>query len=490
MINNKSSIKNLYHNGVGTKTIDFVITFVPMKRCFLVIVLLCLLGNLGAQTKTVVYGNLGVENVNISLLNTRYGTSSDAKGHYELPIYDRSKQINLYYSCIGYQDTIVSLMPKQLQQDSVNISFRMRKQDYSLQEVGVTASRDFYRSKRGRNITDMAFLGDHIYLLENKPKTSSVVVLDLEGTEKARADYDKLYEKLYVDCFHNMILVGQDSCLQIYLTDQDNLLSVAPFSREAYRDKLLRIVCEFNGAYITKTAIHDKGIFWLKHNHGKSQNFEYVLKDDPEKQPHPLCSFLDTIGYIGCQSQLISIVSEYHQVVAEEGGIDLINEGVWDGYMVSLAQTGSLLFKIQWYCTIATKKEYCILPLIFTDFLQFVDVDNHQIVEINKNFEVTSRRPLKVTSGEKYFKNEFLKDEATGNTYGLFIQDGVNHLGFYDPVNGTVGMGQKACKGVYPKVFKINDGYAYSVFYDSYRNQGVINRVRITLRQPSSLYDR
>ena len=490
MINNKSSIKNLYHNGVGTKTIDFVITFVPMKRCFIIIVLLCLLGPLGAQNKTVVYGNLGVENVNISLLNTPYGTSSDGKGHYALPVYDRSQQINLYYSCIGYQDTIVSLMPKQLQQDSVNVSFRMRRQDYNLQEVGVTASRDFYRSKRGRNITDMAFLGDHIYLLENKPKTSSMVVLDSEGTEKARVDYDKLYEKLYVDCFHNMILVGQDSCLQVYLTDQDNLLSVAPFSREDYRDKLLRIVCEFNGAYITKTNVHDRGIFWLKHNHGKSQNYEYILKDDPEKTPQPLCSFLDTIGYIGCQSQLMAIVSEYHQVVAEEDGIDLLNEGVWDGYLLSLAQNGSLLFQIHWYAAIATKKEYCIVPLLFKDYLQFVDVDNREIVTINKDFEIASRRPLTVTSGERYFKNEFLKDEATGKAYGLFIKDGVNYLGLYHPNEGIVGMGSKASKGSYPRVFRVNDGYAYSVFYDSNRKQGVINRVKITLHQPSSLYDR
>lgn len=238
-------------------------------------------------------------------------------------------------------------------------------------------------------------------------------------------DYDKLYEKLYVDCFHNMILVGQDSCLQVYLTDQDNLLSVAPFTREDYRDKLLRIVCEFNGAYITKTVVHDRGIYWLKHNHGKSQNYEYILKDDPEKTPQPLCSFLDTIGYIGCQSQLMAIVSEYHQVVAEEDGIDLLNEGVWDGYLLSLAQNGSLLFQIHWYAAI-----------------------------------------------------------------GLFIKDGVNYLGLYHPNEGIVGMGSKASKGSYPRVFRVNDGYAYSVFYDSNRKQGVINRVRITLRQPSSLYDR
>ena len=80
-----------------------------MKRCLVTIVLLCFFGSLQAQTK--VYGNLGVENVNISVINTQYGTSSDAKGRYELPIYDRTKMVNLFYSCIGYRDTIVQLMP-------------------------------------------------------------------------------------------------------------------------------------------------------------------------------------------------------------------------------------------------------------------------------------------------------------------------------------------------------------------------------------------
>ena len=448
-----------------------------MKRCLVTIVLLCFFGSLQAQTK--VYGNLGVENVNISVINTQYGTSSDAKGRYELPIYDRTKLVNLYYSCIGYRDTIVQLMPKQLEHDSINVSFKFRKQDYNLQEVGVTASRDFYRSKLGRNIADLVFLDGNIYLLENNPQASSLVVLDLEGSEKARTDYDMLYEKLFIDAFKDVILVGQDSCLQIYLNDQDSIMPISVFSRELYREKLLRIVCEFNNAYIIKTAVHDKGLYWLKYNHGKSQEFMYILKNDPERKQHPLCNFLDTIGFIGCHSQWMSIQNEYHQAVAENGGIDLINEGIWDGYMISLGQNASLLFKIQWYCSIATKKEYCIMPLVFKDFLQFVDVDNHQIVEINKDFEIASSRPLKITSGEKYFKNEFLKDDATGEAYGLFIRDGVNYLGFYDPTQGTVGMGHKTSKVAYPKAFKVHDGYAYSVVYDSYRNQGVIDRVKI-----------
>lgn len=449
------------------------------KNSTLALFIVLFSSSLFAQIKTTVYGNLGVENVNISIVNTPYGTSTDAKGHYALPIYDRSEAVNLYYSCIGYQDTVVSLSPRELQRDSISISFKMKKMSYDLQEVGVSAYSDFYRSKTNRNIADMEFLGDKIYLLENKPKTSSIVVLDTDGVEQARKEYDQLFEKLYIDAFDDIILVGQDSCLQVYLDEKQGILPISTFSREDYRNKLLKIVCEFNGAYIVKTMVHDKGLYWLKYNHGKSQDFFYVMKDESNAKPQYLCSFIDTLGYRACQSQWISIQNEYHQVVAEENGIDLINEGIWDGNMVRLAENSSLLGKIQWYCSIMAKKEYSITALVFSDFLQFIGLDNREIVEIGADFKIAKRQPLEITSGEKFFKNEFLTDKATGKTFGLFVDDGVYHLGLYDPKAGIVSMGQKASKKVYPKVFKVHGGYAYSVFFDSGSNRGVINRVRI-----------
>ena len=449
------------------------------KTSTLTFLLLFLASSLSAQTKTIVYGNLGVENVNISIVNTPYGTSTDAKGRYELPIFDRTEAVNLYYSCIGYQDTVVSLTPKQLQRDSLNISFKMSKMIYDLQEVGITANRDFYRSQTNRNIADIAFLDGKIYLLENKPKVSSMVVLDTDGVEQARKDYDQLFEKLHIDAFNDIILVGQDSCLQVYLDEKQGILPVSIFSRDDYRNKLLKIVCEFNGAYIIKTMVHDKGLYWLKYNHGKSQDFFYVMKDGSEKEPQFLCSFIDTLGYHACQSQWMSIQNEYHLAVMEHNGIDLINEEIWDGDLVRLAENSSLLGKIQWYCSIMAKQEYHITPLIFNNILQFVDLDNREIVEIGTDFKIVARRPLKVTSGEKYFKNEFLKDQATGKTYGLFTKDGMNYLGLYNPKAGTVSMEQKASKKIYPKVFKVHDGYAYSVFFDSGNNRGVISRVKI-----------
>ena len=479
------------------------------RTIFTLIILLCLSSVLFAQTKTTVYGNLGVENVNISIVNTPYGTSTDAKGHYDLPLFDRSETVNLYYSCIGYQDTLVSLTPKQLQRDSINVSFRMRKMSYDLQEVAVSASKDFYRSGSNRNIADIAFLGGKIYLLENQPKTSSMVVLDTEGIEQAHKDYDQLFEKFYIDAFDDLILVGKDSCLQVYLDEKQDILPVSTFSREDYRNKLLKIVCEYNGAYIVKTIVHDRGLYWLKFNHGKSQDFFYVMKGVPDAKPQYLCSFIDTLGYRACQSAWMKIQNEYHQAMAENftlesnyvendngkgesivsksikkaergsPGIDLINEGTWDGNLVRLAETPTLLGMIQWYCSMMAKKECQIVPLKVNGLLQFADLDNREIVEIGPDFKIAKRQSLKITSGEKHFQNEFLTDKATGKTYGLFIKNGMNYLGLYDPMAGTVGMGQKASKKIFPRVFKVHGGYAYSVFYDSGSNRGVISRMKI-----------
>ena len=484
-----------------------------MKKIYFLLLLLFLTSSLFAQTKATVYGNLSVENVNISIVNTPYGTSTDAKGHYALPIYDRSEAVNLYYSCIGYQDTVVSLTTRELQRDSISISFKMKKMSYDLQEVGVSAYSDFYRSKTNRNIADMEFLGDKIYLLENKPKTSSMVVLDTNGGELARKDFDQLFEKLHIDAFNDLILVGQDSCLQVYLDEKQSIQPVSTFSRDDYRNKLLKIVCEYNGAYIVRTIVHDRGLYWLKFNHGKTQDFLYVMKDGSMEKPQYLCSIVDTLGYRACQSQWMKIQNEYHKAMAEnytlesiydengdghpmrEGesitsisikkaergspGIDLINEGIWDGNLVRLAETPTLLGMIQWYCSMMAKKEFQIVPLKVNGLLQLVGLDNREIVEIGTDFKIINRQSLKITSGEKFFKNEFLVDKVTGKVYGLFVDNGAYHVGLYDPESGTIGIGQKASNKIYPRVFKVHDGYAYSVYFDSGSNRGVINRVKI-----------
>ena len=172
-----------------------------MKRTITLLFVLSLHLVLFAQHRQVkIAGSVGVENVNISVLNTRYGTSSDAEGRYELLLFDRTKPVDLLYTCIGYRDTVVSLTPRMLQHDSVGISFLMRRTDYDLQEVGVSASRDFYRSGRSEYIADIAFANGKIMVLENK-KQSVLTLLDGEGDVIASTAFSGNYDELYTDCW-------------------------------------------------------------------------------------------------------------------------------------------------------------------------------------------------------------------------------------------------------------------------------------------------
>ena len=173
-----------------------------------------------AQNKTVVYGSLGVDNVNISVSNSPMGTCTDAKGRYELPIYDRTKAVNLYYSCIGYQDTIVCLTPKQLQSDSINISFRMRKQKYDLQEVTVMAKQKLYGEKY--YFMDFEVFDQAICILAACPnKQNSCLIMadgDLRGFDTITLPEYIHPERLMRDCMGNCQLVATDSVYEIGLT--------------------------------------------------------------------------------------------------------------------------------------------------------------------------------------------------------------------------------------------------------------------------------
>ena len=179
-----------------------------------------------AQNKTIVYGNLGVGNANISIVNTRNGTSSDAKGHYELPLRNNTKNVNLYYSCIGYQDTVVSLSPKQLQCDSINISFRMQKQNYNLQEVTVTAKHKLYGERYF--FMDFDVFDSTICILAACPNKNlrCLIMADetLRGHDTIPLPAHIKPEHILRDCMGNCQLIAKDSVYEIDLATEPHYI--------------------------------------------------------------------------------------------------------------------------------------------------------------------------------------------------------------------------------------------------------------------------
>lgn len=261
----------------------------------------------------------------------------------------------------------------------------------------------------------------------------------------------------------------------MYFDTLGKALPVSTFTKDFLRDKIRKIVFEFNDAYLLRSTAYERHDYYVKEFHGQAQTYNYVLKNDSLKQRHFLYRFIDTVAVNVCQSYLSEIFALYNKdVPANENELLL---GVWNGDLLRLDINYKTHKKIAWYCQIEAT-EYHTTALKFNDFIQLIDLENYEIIKIDKQFNIIEKRPLKIT-GEKFFKNQFFTDEATGKTYGLFVKDGINYLGLYNPEKGTVSMGGKASKGIYPRVFKVYGGYAYSVYFNSGMGYGIISRVRI-----------
>ena len=190
-----------------------------MKNFTLLLLMLFGLGFISkatAQHKTVVYGDLGVNNVNISILNTRNGTSSDAKGHYSLPLYDQSKPVKLYYSCIGYQDTIVSIEPEQLRHNSINISFKMRHINYALKEVTIRENKpEIAIHEKMVSLVTYEINEMGIYLIAYRNSGNALVHLSLDLDTLSILPIARKFDRLYKDVFGQIHLISYDSTYQI-----------------------------------------------------------------------------------------------------------------------------------------------------------------------------------------------------------------------------------------------------------------------------------
>ena len=342
--------------------------------------------------------------------------------------------------------------------------------------LGSLHAESFYKTHGNRYISDVVFSGNQILVLENSQRISSLCLLDLDGNKLSETEFQQVYDELYVDLFGDLLLMNRDSCLQVYFDPQLKAVPLTTFSRQQFRDKVARFVLEFNGAYILRSMVYDKHDYHVLEYHGQTQTYSYLVINDPDKKAHPLCRFISTEAVKACQACLNQIIAMYDHAVPV--GANELRQGTWDGDLRRLSQTLNIHLQILWYKQ-NFAKEYHTTALKYKDLLQLIDLQGLKIVEVDKEFHVSDPRPLKILYGSSCFKNQFLTDEATGKTYGLFAKEGMNYLGLYNPTKGTVSMGSKASDDIYPRVFKVHGGYAYSVFFDRDKAQGVLRRVKI-----------
>lgn len=181
--------------------------------------------------------------------------------------------------------------------------------------LGSLHAEGFYRTRSNRYIADIAFSGNQIVVLENNNRTSTLCLLDLEGNRLSETSFQQHFEELYIDCFGNLLLMNQDSCLQVVFDTQWEVQPVTTFSKKQFYDKVAKFVLEFNGAYVLRNMVYDKHDYHVQEFHGQTQTYSYILKNDTEKKARPLCRFIDIEAVKMCQAHLNQIIAMYNHAV-------------------------------------------------------------------------------------------------------------------------------------------------------------------------------
>ena len=229
-----------------------------MKRIVLLILMILFSTiSIFAQNLTTIYGNVGVENANIRVLNTQYGTSSDVKGNYSFSI-KSDKDIELLYSCIGYQDTTIVVRHKELKKDSVNISFEMRPVYYMLPEVGISGEKVIRYREEKYVMTDFEITNDRFYILQRRNgslKDYRILLTDMmfNALDTIDIKLNTSVEMMFKDCMNNCHIITADSVYQI--VEKGNEYTVA-FPTE--RNKFINVMG--NCLFVTDNWIYTKKV--------------------------------------------------------------------------------------------------------------------------------------------------------------------------------------------------------------------------------------
>ena len=216
-----------------------------MKKYVLLTLFMMAMRTVSSQDLTFISGKVNAPYSHIKLLNSDYITTSDNQGAFSF-VADINKCKGMFLSAIGYNDTTIFFNQKAISHDSLLIYVELSKKTYLLNEIPIISSRYFFKSKYP--ILDIEFISNNKYLLlqSTNSHTSLLSIIDSTGTIIKSVEFKNHYSKFYFDCFNNIELVSEDTCLQLFVDTNDNVFVVDTFMYQQFNEKLVPIQFKIN----------------------------------------------------------------------------------------------------------------------------------------------------------------------------------------------------------------------------------------------------
>ena len=364
-----------------------------MKKLLLTITLiLCGMTSFAQSDYSVIKGNVAEKNVNISIINTSFGVSSDDKGDFIMMLPKTEKQVGLLFSCIGYEDTLVSVIPNR---DTINLNFKLKETSYMLDAVGINADKIIMKSEPNYVMFDFEIFDDKVFVLQrkgNSMKECRILVQDLwlDPIDTISIPNHIKPEEIIVDCTESCQLIGADSVYQVVKMNSSYEL-MFPAKKERY-NKVLKDIIFFTDKYIYFNKLKIDGYY---------SEFFRIGKETREKEMMFVCN--DMKSYRNIKKE-----EKWHQAYIEQ------LPKSWCGGGFPSAEEWGVFVKVAWYHTKDNHLD------VIDDKLYYFDHFNSKILTYNEDMTLLHECEITYPTEEDFWQHKIYKDKALGKFYTIF----------------------------------------------------------------------
>ena len=338
---------------------------------------------------SVIKGNVAEKNVNISIINTSFGVSSDNNGDFIMMLPKMENKVGLLFSCIGYEDTLVSVIPNR---DTININFKMKETFYMLDAVGVSADKIKHYSEPGYVMYEFEIFDDKVFVLQrkgNSVKECRILVQDLWINTIDTIYIPKHIEptEIILDCTENCQLIGKDSVYQL-VKKNDVYELMFPAEKVRY-NKVMKDIIFFTDKYIYFNELQMDGYI---------SNFYRISKEAKTKEMMFVCN--DMKSYRNIKKE-----EEWHRAYLEQ--LPFIAA-------FPSPEEWAVFVKVAWYHTKDNHLDR------YQDTLYYFDHFNGKILTYDENMNLLNECEITYPTEEDFWQHKIYKDKALGKFYTIF----------------------------------------------------------------------
>ena len=323
--------------------------------------------------------------MNISIINTGFGVSSDDKGDFMMALPKTEKQVGLLFTCIGYQDTLVSVTPNR---DTIYLNFKMKETYYMLDAVGVSVDKIKRYSEPNYVMFDFEIYDDKVFILQRKDNTLKecrILVQDLwlDPIDTINVPNHIEPEKIIVDCTESCQLIGKDSVYQVVKMNSSYEL-MFPAEKERY-NKVLKDIIFFTDKYIYFNELQMDGYI---------SNFFRIGKETKEKEMMFVVNDMKTYRDIKVEKQ-------WHIDHPMLGGSPSAED--WERFV-----------QLTWYHTKDNHLD------VIDNTLYYFDHFNGKVQQYDENMNLLHECEIVYPTEEDFWRYKIYKDKAFGKFYTIF----------------------------------------------------------------------